>query len=702
MIAKEEKKKIIHFRPVFYLFLSLMIGIIFARKIYSGDLFYIILSISLFVILFFVCFYRKKFLALILCFVTFLVGNGVFYLAANPYYNLPMYETNVVVEGRVTDSIDDSGYAKTVVLENVSINGQKTKNIYLSITNSVGTIEAGQRLTFLGRVERQKLFELGSFSSYCVRQNIGYKARVNYSDIVFAPGEKQLDEKIRESLRQTLFQNMDEDNASLAYAVLTGDKSYIDEYTYSFYKSTGIVHLLTVSGLHVGILIAFLAYVFKLLKLKGWINFLITALLLLCYNFICGFTPSVMRASIMGLCLLLSIILGKQRDGLVSLGVAGFVITLINPLYVFDSGFLMSFFCLALIIILYRPIFRVLNKILPKWASSYISLSLCSQIAILPYLASFFQKINFLAFFVNLIVVPLFSFVFILLLVLTIISTLLKFLGPTLYLSNFTFTFLTSIAKFYTDPIAMINLYPIDESITVTMSLIIFTVSDFLMLKWKAKAIILSVLGGIFIIAISVASVPFKNSDSQIFYISSYGNMICLRSKNGQSLIVGESLNKERFLRYEKIKNVDFLLMTSEPSISGENAGYGEKSVLSYEDYASVDGERILDKNQINLIGDFAIRSIYSYGKVLATKIDFDGISIFFTNVGDLSYNETMIEPLLDESVDVAFVYHNIWLCSKVDAKVKVTEMHSSIANYSWEEQGNMQFNKNLVLRSVD
>ena len=178
--------------------------------------------------------------------------------------------------------------------------------------------------------------------------------------------------------------------------------------------------------------------------------------------------------------------------------------------------------------------------------------------------------------------------------------------------------------------------------------------------------------------------------------------MICLRSKNGQSLIVGESLNKERFLRYEKIKNVDFLLMTSEPSTSGENAGYGEKSVLSYEDYASVDGERILDKNQINLIGDFAIRSIYSDGKVLATKIDFDGISIFFTNVGDLSYNETMIEPLLDESVDVAFVYHNIWLCSKVDAKVKVTEMHSSIANYSWEEQGNMQFNKNLVLRSVD
>ena len=700
--TKEEKKKVIHFRPVFYLFLAFMIGMIFSRKIYAGVLSYILLSACLFVGLFLVSLYRKKFIALILCLCAFFAGNGVYYLAANPYLSLPMYEEEVLVVGRVTDSITYRGNSATVVLENVSINGDKTKNIYLGISN-VEKLQVGNYFAFETFVTRENLFELGSFSSYCVRQNIGYTASVDYLAIVRVEGDMHLDEKIRQSIKDTLFDNMSEENAGLAYAVITGDKSFVDADAYSYYKSTGIVHLLTVSGLHVGILISFIGFIFKKLKMKGWLNFLVTAILLLFYNYICGFAPSVMRASIMGLCLLLSMVLGKQRDGLVSLGVAGFLISLINPLYVFDSGFLMSFFCLAMIIILYKPLFRVFSKFLPKWASSYISLSLCSQIAIFPFLASFFQGINFLAFFVNLVIVPIFSFVFILLLVFTLLSIILNFLGPMLSLSNLTFSALTDIAKFYTDPIAMISLSPLDEGITISASLIIFVVSDFVMLKWKVKSYILCLLASLFMFAVVMSYVPNRNKTSEIYYISSYGDMICLRSKNGQSLIVGDAFTKSKFLIHEKIKSVDYLLLMDEPIVTDEKEmKFFENNILSFENYDSVENEKVLNKDETNVIGDFSITAIYT-SEVRATKIEFDGISIFFTSASDLVYNIDDLNFLGTGEYDIAFIYTNIFLVDKIEAKKYIGPSFSSHIDHSHEEIGNMCFyGENLKLRSLD
>jgi len=91
-------------------------------------------------------------------------------------------------------------------------------------------------------------------------------------------------------------------------------------------------------------LITLLGFLLKKIRVRGFLNFLICFVFLGVYVYLCGFTPSVLRAGVMGLVLLATKLSGKCYDGLNSLGLSGIVILLISPLFALDVGFQMSFF----------------------------------------------------------------------------------------------------------------------------------------------------------------------------------------------------------------------------------------------------------------------------------------------------------------------------------------------------------------------
>ena len=209
------------------------------------------------------------------------------------------------------------------MLDDCFIGEEKAKNIVLSVRKDVDIeIKNGDILSFNSYVNKVHLFELGKFNTYYLRNKTAYESSVNSSNLTVTSGNIKFDEKVRAKLKEVLYSNMSEEGVGIAFAALTGDKSSLDDEVKNNFRKSGIIHLLTVSGLHITFLIALLSFVLKKCKVNKYVNFALIFAFLGFYCYICGFTPSVLRASIMGLILILAPIFGKEYDRLTTLSMA--------------------------------------------------------------------------------------------------------------------------------------------------------------------------------------------------------------------------------------------------------------------------------------------------------------------------------------------------------------------------------------------
>ena len=302
MFEKSKSTFKINFRPIVVIFLSFLFGIACARKLYSADVFFVVLVTVVLLSILVYSILKRKFVFLALAFIFFFIGNGSYFLSYNSFLGKEF--SNAQITGRVTDDITkEDGYYR-LVIENVSADGEKVNNVTLYVWNPMEEIEVGDVVTYTGDLENVKLFTLNSFNTNALRSKVAYTSSVDGADLVLVSGGKTFDEKARAKIKEVLFENMSEYNAGVAFAVLTGDKTFVDETTEDAYRYSGIIHILTVSGLHVTFLIGLIAWVLKRCKVNRFVNFVLTFCLLLIYAYICGFAPSILRAMIMGLVLI--------------------------------------------------------------------------------------------------------------------------------------------------------------------------------------------------------------------------------------------------------------------------------------------------------------------------------------------------------------------------------------------------------------
>ncbi|MCO5260543.1 MAG: ComEC family competence protein [Crocinitomicaceae bacterium] len=131
----------------------------------------------------------------------------------------------------------------------------------------------------------------------------------------------------------------------LIKAILLGDKSDLDSETKRVFTNTGTMHMLAVSGLHVGVIVVILDLIFKFLFFFRARNVVSVLMLLLLwfYAFLTGFSASVVRAVVMFSVLILARFLHRDYQPINSLSIAAFIILLASPLTIFDIGFQLSF-----------------------------------------------------------------------------------------------------------------------------------------------------------------------------------------------------------------------------------------------------------------------------------------------------------------------------------------------------------------------
>lgn len=202
---------------------------------------------------------------------------------------------------------------------------------------------------------------------------------------------------------------------SLEYGVLAalilGDTSDMDPELMTSYASAGVVHVLAVSGLHVGLVYMLLTPLFRFIfgRSKGrWLRTLLPVALLWMYSGLSGGSPSVLRAAVMFSGFIFADNFGKHNNIYNTLASSAFVLLLFRPSMFFDLGFQLSYLAVIGIVILQKPLaslVHVPNKWLDRvWTMSAVSVA--AQISTLPLTLFYFHQFPnyFLA--SNLFVIP--------------------------------------------------------------------------------------------------------------------------------------------------------------------------------------------------------------------------------------------------------------------------------------------------------
>lgn len=643
-------KKFLNFRYPFYCFLALLFGAVVAKGLYAGVVETIIIVgvALLFVAIMSVCY--RKFLPLLMIIVFFFVGNGTFFLGMTSFDNKE-YEGEVAVVGRVTDTLftSEENYSN-VLLEDVSIDGEKAKNVRLFVYGN-GDVEVGDILAFSSTVEAVKPFNLGVFNLTSYRNGIGYSSSANFSDIVITEGNMKIDEAFRSSVKEALLGNMNERNAYIAYAVLFGDQSGIDDEVDEVYRNSGIVHVLTVSGLHIAFIVGALMLLLKLFKGNKFLSLTIISIVLLFYCYLCGFTPSVVRATIMAIVLLLSRICNRPYDGLNSLAIAGFVIVCFSPLSTVDVGFLMSFFCVMFILLLAKPFTKLLSFVMPRKVASVMAVSISAQIGILPFTASFFSSFNFLSVFANFLVIPIFSIIFPILFVLAFLLSFMSFLGPVLIVFDYAFDLVFIIASFFSSTTLQVPLKPFSLSISTLIVIFFFTLSSFFVVKGIGRLLVCSCVAFMLVLSLIVPYLPTNNFTSVSFVESYSGEMIVLTSKDGGTLYYGDDYYYQTFSSQDRSYAVDYYLSESINLATADIwKDYGAEVLLSLDADSSDESQYSASETPLQ-VGAFRVS--YKEGSFI---VEFDGKKVLICEKISTS---SLFDLINEDSYDIIYLGDN-------------------------------------------
>ena len=153
-------------------------------------------------------------------------------------------------------------------------------------------------------------------------------------------------------------------NINAVFSALTlGYKNDLDKEMQASFAGAGAMHILAVSGMHVGIIFLILKQIFALfgiLKSNYKLKYIIILLCIWFYALLTGLSPSVTRAAVMATFILCGKVFGKRTNIYNSIAASAFVLLLFNTNYLFDVGFQLSYTALIGIVFFYKRIYTLI------------------------------------------------------------------------------------------------------------------------------------------------------------------------------------------------------------------------------------------------------------------------------------------------------------------------------------------------------
>ena len=171
--------------------------------------------------------------------------------------------------------------------------------------------------------------------------------------------------KIRREIKNRVFDKLPNEYGGVVNGLLLGDKSSLSDETVDNFRSAGVMPLFAVSGLHLSVWVLGLYRLLEISKIRKRLNSAVCIVFTLMFMAVAGFSGSVCRAGIMLIALLCGNLFFRQTDSVNSLGLAAFIMFLINPYVCADIGFLLSLTATLGIVTLYPVADRYVLSRLP-------------------------------------------------------------------------------------------------------------------------------------------------------------------------------------------------------------------------------------------------------------------------------------------------------------------------------------------------
>ena len=305
----------------------------------------------------------------------------------------------------------------------------------LLIVDRHADIRYGDILSVTGRLQEPEAFaaELGRTFPYP-----GYLAARGITHSMFFPDvtvvERDagnpfiaflLDQKAQ--FMQRIEAMIPEPQVGLAEGLLLGVRRAMSDDTLAAFRTTGIIHIVVLSGFNVMLVVAFVRYLFGyVLSLRA--RAIASIIAITCFALIVGLTATVVRASIMAALLLVAQFLGRTYEAMRGLFIAGAVMIVLNPyLLVYDIGFQLSFVA-TFGLILVAPHLEIMFATVPArvGARGYVVATIATQIAVMPLLLYHVGEFSVVSPVVNLLILPLVPIA----MLLTFISGMVALLWP--------------------------------------------------------------------------------------------------------------------------------------------------------------------------------------------------------------------------------------------------------------------------------
>ena len=293
--------------------------------------------------------------------------------------------------------------------------------LYLEKTGNAAALTYGSTIVF--RKALQPIRNAGNpgsfdYAAYAARQGIFYQAFLKqneYRQTAFVQGnhfQRQLF-NIRQWVLQRLVQYIKSPDASgVAQALLIGYRGDLDKALVEQYANTGVVHIIAISGMHLGMIYTLLLVLLKPLgqsRRMQVLRLVIVLAIIWLFSFLTGAAPSITRAAIMFTLLSVGQLLYKNSSIYNTLSAAAILLLLINPYNLWDVGFQLSFAAVLSIAVFYQPILHwwtPKNWLLSKlWQLMAVTIS--AQLLTLPFGVYHFHQFPVYFLLANLVAVPL-------------------------------------------------------------------------------------------------------------------------------------------------------------------------------------------------------------------------------------------------------------------------------------------------------
>lgn len=384
--------------------------------------------------------------------------------------------------------------------------------LYIDRNISPASLKYGTKLLF--KKTLQDIRNSGNpgafdYRQYCFFQGITHQVYLGRKEFISLKETYRLPfQSFIFSLRQKIVSILrhyikGEKETGLAEALLVGYKDDLDKSLVQAYSNTGVVHIIAISGLHLGLIYWLLVQLCKPLSRRKrivWISPLIIISGLWLFSFLAGAQPSVLRSAVMFSCLALGNGLNRKTNIYNSLALSAFILLCYNPNWLWDTGFQLSYAAVLSLVIFMRSInnivcwkSRLLNTI---WKFNAVTLG--AQILTVPLCIYYFHQFPVCFLLTNLVAVPLSSLILIGEIILIAISSI----PIAAIITGQSISFLTKCMNWFIEtvdalPFASWGNLQINLSQTIILFILIISFSYWLMERKSAglKAGLICMLG---------------------------------------------------------------------------------------------------------------------------------------------------------------------------------------------------------------